>query len=163
MYTVQLHYTEPLVRRAILAFWCRNTGWMFFLVYVFLVGGVGVALYAGERSWWVGVVGATLGIVGLLAAASYFIHLRGSLARYRRMKDPTAILEFDEQKFRVASDVGVSEMNWSVITDIWCYPEFWLVFYSRSQFMTLPMAGFDERNREFFLAQVSSAKVIRLN
>jgi len=160
MHTVTLHYTEPLIRRAVRASWWRNTGWMFFLILFLLAGAVGVGLYAGERSWWIGLMGTVLGIVSLLAATVYLIHMRGSLARFRRMENPVAVLDLDEERFRISSDVGTSEMTWNVITEIWCYPEFWLVFFSRAQFVTLPTAEFDEGSREFFLAKGVGAKVV---
>ncbi len=160
MHTIKLHYTEPLIRRAVHAFWWRTTGWMFFLAIALLAGAVGVGLYAGERSWWIGVMGTVLGIGSLLAATIYLVHLRGSLARFRRMENPIGTLELDEERFRVSSDVGMSEMNWNAITEIWCYPEFWLVFFSRAQFVTLPTAEFDASSREFFLAKSVAAKVI---
>lgn len=160
MHTVTLHYTEPLIRRAVRAFWWRNTGWMFFLVILLLAGAVGVGLCAGDRSWWIGVMGTVLAIGSLLAATVYLVHMRSSLARFRRMKNPVAMLDLDEEWFRMSSDVGVAEMRWNTITEIWCYPEFWLVFFSRAQFVTLPTADLDEKSREFLLAKAVGAKVV---
>jgi hypothetical protein len=157
MPSIKLHFNEPLLRRAILVFWWRSTGWAFWLSALAILVGLCVAIGMGDRSWWVGAGGAGVALMLVLAATVYVVHIRGSRAKFRRMQNPTATMELSEEKFRLSSDIGMSEMPWSSITEIWQHPEFWLVFFSRSQFFTLPTSDLDESSREFIVTQAGSA------
>lgn len=163
MQPITLHFNEPLLRRAVFAFWWRTTGWAFWICVLAIFVGLCVAISMGDRSWWIGAGGAGLGLMLAAAAMVYVVHIRGSLAKFRRMQKPTGTMELDEEKFRVSSDIGMSEMPWSTVTEIWQYPEFWLVFLSRSQFFTLPTADIDEGSRNFIVERVGAAggKIVR--
>jgi hypothetical protein len=157
MPSITLHFNEPLLRRAIFAFWWRTTGWAFWICVLAIFVGLCVAIGMGNQSWWIGAGGAGLGLMLAAAAMVYVVHIRGSLGKFRRMKAPTATMELGEEKFRLSSDIGMSEMPWSTVTEIWQYPEFWLVFFSRSQFFTLPTSDLDVSSREFIVTQAGSA------
>lgn len=154
MKTVTLHYREDLIHRAVLAFWLRATGWGFFTAAGLLLASFIALLAVGDHSWFVGVTGAVLGLAVVFAVALYVVHYRSSVTRFRRMKNPQAVLEMGEDSFRIASDVGSSEFAWSVITQVWRFPDFWLVFFSPAQFVTLPLADLDEEAREMLLEKV---------
>ena len=156
MTPVKLHYSEALIRRAVLAFWWRATGWLYVIAGLVVLIAFCSGLLSGDRSWWVGVSGTILCMAVIVAAALYVVHLRGSLARFRRMRNPEATFELGEERFRVSSDVGTSEMDWKTITEIWCFPEFWLLFFSRAQFITLPAADLSADARDFILAKAKS-------
>jgi hypothetical protein len=102
----------------------------------------------GDRSWVLGASAAVGGLGALFAGALYAVHLRETLTRFRRMQLPEATLEIGEERFRVTSDAGSSELQWSAITEIWQFPAFWLLFLSRAQFMTFPVADLDAKARE---------------
>jgi hypothetical protein len=72
------------------------------------------------------------------------------------MRVPEATIELGEERFRVTSDVGMSELDWSTVIEVSRYPEFWLLFFSRAQFITLPAADLSAEAREFILAKVKS-------
>ncbi len=36
-----------------------------------------------------------------------------------------------------------------MITEVWRFPRFWLILYSRSQFSTLPLDCLDEETQDF--------------
>lgn len=151
---VKLHYTESLVRSAVVAFWWRTVGWRFLLAFVTLAGGLGYLLVAGDRSWFVGALGAVLGLALAFVAALYLVHLRGSLARFRRMGSKEATLVAESDKLVLASDVGSSELRWSAVGEIWRFDKFWLLFFSRAQFVTLPVADLDAGAKEFIEERV---------
>jgi hypothetical protein len=73
------------------------------------------------------------------------------------MQTPEAILEFDEDRLRINSDLGNSELKWEMFTEVWCLSDFWLLFVSQAQFITLPLADIDADAREFVLAKVRSS------
>lgn len=156
MKSVTLHYQEPLIRRAVWAFWRRATGWTFFAATGVLLGSLIALLAAGDTSWFVGLIGAVFLLAVGFAGALYFVHLRASLTRFRRMEVPEARLEMKEETFRLIADSGTSELAWGAITQIWRFPDFWLVFLSPAQFFTLPLADLDEESREFLLGKARS-------
>ena len=70
---VKLHYTEALVRSAIAAFWWRTVGWKFVIAALAVAVSVGYLLLAGDRSWFVGALGAVLGLALVLVTALYLV------------------------------------------------------------------------------------------
>lgn len=81
---------------------------------------------------------------------------RGSLRRFRRMRAAEATIELGEDRFRVSSDVGTTELEWSAVTERWSFREGMLIFFSRAQFMTIPASDLDARSREFIMSKVRS-------
>lgn len=149
-----LHYSEALVRSAVVAFWWRTVGWKFVVAFLALAGALGYLVLAGDRSWLVGALGAVLGLALALVVTIYVVHLRGSLQRFRRMTTKEASLTADSDKLVLASDVGTSELRWAAVCDVWRFERFWLLFFSRAQFVTLPVADLDGHAQEFIAERV---------
>jgi hypothetical protein len=63
-------------------------------------------IISGDRSWFVGMAGTVVMMGVFVSVAVYFVHYRASLGRFRRLKRPEALLEIDEDGFRVTSDRG---------------------------------------------------------
>jgi YcxB-like protein len=136
---VKLQYSEGLIRRAIWAFWWRSTGYTFFGAMGFASAAVVYLVASGERAWLLGVMGTVLVGLAVLMTLLYFVHFRRTITRFRRMGSKQATLEVTDDKFRMSSDLGSSELSWSVVTKIWKFPEFWLLFYSAAQFSIVPV------------------------
>lgn len=151
---IKLHYTESLIRSAVVAFWWRTVGWKFLLAFFMLAGGVAYLLVAGDRSRFVGALGAVLGLALALVTVLYLMHFRGSLARFRRMGSKEATLVAESDMLVLTSDVGSSELRWSAVGEIWRFEKFWLLFFSRAQFVTLPLADLDAGAKEFIEERV---------
>ena len=156
MKSITLHFTEALIRKAVLAFWLRAVGWQGFIALGLLLIYLIVQLARGDRSWVVGATGTVIALAALMAGALYFVHFRAALGRFRRMRSPEGKLEMGVETYRLSSDVGTSEFAWKTITEVWCYPEFWLVFLAPAQFITFPLTDFDAESREFFLEKIRS-------
>jgi hypothetical protein len=156
MRLLKLHYSEPLIRSAVWAFWRRVTGWRYFVAIALVLVSFIYAVSTGDRSWRVGVSASILCVAVILAVALYVIHYRGAITRFRRMQSPEATFEVGDDRFRVASDLGSAELSWSAITAVWRFPEFWLLFLSRAQFITLPLADLDEEARALILSRAKS-------
>jgi len=158
----KLHFSEPLIRRAVWAFWRRVTGWRFFVAIALLLASFIYSVCSGDRSWWVGVTATILIFAAAFTVALYAVHYRSSITRFRRMRSPEAVFEVSDARFRVTSDFGSSEMPWSAIIEVWRFPGFWLLFLTRAQFITLPLADLDSEARELILNHASShgAKVL---
>ncbi|KQO16769.1 YcxB family protein [Acidovorax sp. Leaf78] len=151
-----LHYTDKLVKNAVAAFWWRTVGGKFIASLLFLATYFAYALARGMHSWTTAALGVLL-ILGLaLIGALYVVHLRGSLARFRRMRVKQAFLETTPDRLRLSSDMGSSDVDWSAVTEVWRFKDFWLLFFSRAQFVTLPLADLSDEVRHIVLDRVKS-------
>jgi YcxB-like protein len=154
MGTFKLRYPDSLVRRAARTRWWTSIGPSYPLT--LLVGAlfVGYALWTGDHSWYVGMLGSliVLGIVVMIA--TYAVALRRSISALRRMGRREATLEVDEDRFRIKSDTVAREVVWSLIQKIWCFETFWLLFFSRSESMILPLEDLPNEFQDFVKAKV---------
>jgi len=148
-----LHYSEGLLRRAVRAFWWQAIGWGRAAWLAFVATLLVVLVWKGDRSWAVGLLGGTLGCAVLVSATVYVTHHRASLARFRRMRVPEATLELGDERFRITSDLGTSELGWDAVSGVRRYPEFWLLYFSRAEFITLPAADLPDEARALILAR----------
>jgi len=156
MMQVTLRYSEPLVRRAVAAFWWRTVGAGLALAFLLVAGCLAYLLSVGDRSWLVGAIGTVFVLALTFVVALYFVHLRSSLERFRRMKVKEARLVADSDKLSLTSDVGASELSWSAVGQVWRFEKFWLLFFSRAQFVTLPVADLGRDTQDFILERVRS-------
>ena len=106
-------------------------------------------LSRGDRSWIVGSLAATLFFVGVCFLFIYIAHYRNTVGRFRQMRIPEATLSYTEEQFTLTSELGSATLPWSSIIEIWCYPRFWLILFSRSQFATLPLDCLDAETQAF--------------
>ncbi len=135
-----LRYSESFVRRSVRRYWWRQVGPLFLVGLGALGAFLVYRLAAGDRTWLVGAAGVILVLGCAVVTASYVIHLSRSLERLRRMKAPEATLELGPVRFRVTSGAGSSEIEWSIIKQIWRFDDVWILFFSASEFMLLPVA-----------------------
>ena len=153
MNETKLRYSEPILRKAVRAFvfraLIRQLGVSFFLVVALLVVILGVLISHHDRGWMVGFLIATVLFVGVFLAVVYVAHFRNTIGRFRQMRTPEATFGYDERQVTFTSELGSSTMPWSAITEVWRYPRFWLLLFSRSQFVTLPLECLDEQTQAF--------------
>jgi hypothetical protein len=78
------------------------------------------------------------------------------------MKIPEATLELGVERFYVKSDVGASEIEWSLISQVWRFEKAWLIFFPAGEFMTLPINDIPLESRSFIISKAESngAKII---
>jgi hypothetical protein len=149
-----LEYTEPLLRQAVLAF-CRRGFVRYLIALAILAGMFAFEVWSGDRSWFVGFLGAVL-ILGLgFALSIYFGHLRNSLAKFRAMGASKGLLTLDQATFSLSSSLGSSTLQWSEVTEVWQFQDFWLLLFSRAQFVTIPLASVSAEAQEFIICRVS--------
>jgi len=152
-----LEYTEPLLREAVFAFWRRTVGVGFFVAFALLLCSLLVLVWHGDRSWFVGGLGAFL-VLGLgFAFVVYFVHLRNAMAKFRGMGAPIATLSLEDASFTMSSGLGSTSLQWSAVTEVWRYPSFWLLLFSKAQFVTVPLATVPSEAQAFIISRVSAA------
>lgn len=156
-FVTTLEYTEPLVRGAVVAFWRRTVGIGCFVALALLACSLAFLLWQGDRSWLVGAIGAVL-FFGLgFASLVYFVHLRKALSKFRGMGSPVATMELADASFTISSGLGSTSLQWSAVSEVWRFPSFWLLLFSKAQFVTLPLASVPAEAQEFILSRVSAA------
>ena len=63
------------------------------------------------------------------------------MGRLRAMQPPEATLALSEDGFTLSSNAGSATLRWSAVSELWETPQFWLLFFSSAQFITLPIAN----------------------
>ncbi len=154
--TVTLHLSEPLLRRAVWRFWSRAVGWAGAAAFVLAVAMFSYLLATGDRSWEIGVYGTLLLLMVATAVALYLVHYRAAIGKLRLMKVPEVTIEMTPERLRITADSGVGEIIWPAIKEVWRFDEVWLLFLSRAQFITFPLADLDAEARDFILDRVRS-------
>ena len=152
-YQATVTYTKPIIRSAMRQFWFRYIAWHGFAVIAISTIVAAVLIATGDRSWVAGMF-AVLSIISLATStAVYVVLLRRSFWRFNHMHSKSANFTFSDESLTVASDLGKSEMSWRAIKKIWKFPDVWLLFVSKSVFITLPLSDIDASTQEFIAEQ----------
>lgn len=153
-FQVTLTYAAALVRQAIRAFLWRSTGVQFVVALGLLIALFCWCVIRGDRSWLVGALGAALAIICCLALMVYVMHFRNTVGKFNAMVDPNALFAGTDSTFCIKSSLGETTMPWSSITEVWCFPNFWLLLFSRAQFITLPLEKLTVEHRAFITERI---------
>lgn len=156
-YTATLVFSESIVRRATFAFWRRTVGPVFPLLLAALAAYVAYQASHGDRSWGLGVLGAVVFGGLLFLPALFFVHYRNGQQKLRDMGDMQAKIEACGDGFTVSSGIGSSTLRWSSVQAVWRFDGFWLVLFSKAQFMTLPLGDMAPEMRAFIIDRVAAS------
>jgi hypothetical protein len=121
------------------------------------VAGLVMLISNGDRSWVVGFLGTVVGMCVFFLVLVYLIHYRKAMHKFRAMGDPEATLVASEESFSLSSGLGSSTLRWASITEVWQFPTFWLLLFSKAQFVTIPLADLTPEAKAFILARVQDA------
>ena len=156
-YQTTLNYNESLIRKAVLSFWWRVIGFKFIIAIALIASSLGFYLYIGDRSWFVGAQATALLICIALLFALYWTHYRNGLIKFRAMGLPHATFSASESSFTLESGAGSSTLPWSSVTEIWQFEQYWLMLFSKAQFVTLPLADISPEFRASILERVRAS------
>ncbi len=157
--TYTLRYSKDLVKRAVLSYFFRKMGKGYFIAIVLLSGYFVYELIDGNQSWIIGLIGAVIGFAFIIPVAGIVGHIRIGLRKLVEMKDATATLTITENCLIVQSDIGSSEITWKTITEVWQYPDYWVMLSGGSFLMTIPQSELDDNGRKSILAMLEKAKI----
>ncbi len=156
-YQTTLNYNEPLIRKAVLSFWWRVVGLKLIVAMALIALSLGFFLNSGDRSWFVGVHATVLVICIVFLFMLYWTHYRNGLAKFRAMGSPNATFSASESSFTLESGAGKSTLPWSSVTEIWQFEHYWLMLFSKAQFVTLPLADIPPEFRASILERVRAS------
>ncbi len=150
MNKIRLDYSEKLMRQAVKGFFRRKMGIMipFFIIAV----TVGIIYFGvtGVRTWKIGMFATLDGFVILTAGLLYYTHLKVALKRFSLLEGKSVMLTMDNEKFHFKSAIGESHLKWELIKKIWRFEDYFLIFYSMSEFNTIPSTNMTNEEIEFF-------------
>lgn len=152
-----LIYSEALVKKAVLSFWWRVVGAKFIVAVVLLSFGLAYGFSVGEKSWLMGIYATILFFAITFMVALYLIHYRNSIQKFKAMGNPQASLTLSTDSFSLSSGAGSATLPWSSVTEVWQFPDFWLFFFSKSQFSTLPIANLSPEIQTFIIERINHA------
>jgi hypothetical protein len=155
--TTRLVFTREVVRAAVRAYLWRTVGTRFWVVCGALLVYLCVRLASGDRSWYVGALGAIVVIALAFPAFGYRVQLRHGMARLEAMGTPEATLELGDERLRIASGAGAAEFPWSEVKQVWRRDQLWLVELKAGGYFTLPLSGVDGEALRFLVERVSAA------
>lgn len=150
-----LVYNESLIKKAVLSFWWRIIGVKFIVAIVLLNIGLAYGFCVGEKSWLMGIYATTLFFAITFMVALYLIHYRNSIQKFKAMGNPQASLTLSKDSFSLSSGAGSATLPWSSVTEVWQFPDFWLLFFSKSQFSTLPIANLSPELQNFIVERIN--------
>ena len=141
------------------SFWKQKVGFVLPLITVMMIVMLVNWVIAGYRDWLVGALGMVIIIAIATMIFVYAVHLNRSLERFRRMEQPTATLELMDDFFKISTENSLVEIQWSQVTTLWCFENAWLMFFSASEFLTLPLAEMSEQEKSFIVEKVKGQGV----
>jgi len=156
MEILRLKYNEQQVKETMRAYFRKKIGITLPIVLGLMSAFVVYRILQGDRTWYVGLVGATVVFAIILLLTSYVVHLRRSQTRLRMMKSPEATMKISPEQFRIESDLGATEMKWKNVTEVQCFSSAWLLFFSGNDFLTLPLEGLSEESKQLILSAVKA-------
>jgi hypothetical protein len=156
MLSVTLHYTPALVRRAAFAYVRRGLGRGGWVALAVSVATLGYLVLSERDSWLAGAASGVGAAFFLFLVGLYFLHYRQGMAKLARMGEPHAVLQLTDSNLVVASQAGSSSIPWGTFTDLWRFPDFWLLIVDKGQFMTLPLSDLTEDARSFIVSRLGA-------
>ena len=154
---VILHYDERLIRRAVLRSWWRVVSGrlLFYLALEAII--LGALISMGNTSWLVGFMGGALTVHVVMALAVYVIRYRIAIQTLEKMGKPEAVFTISEATLSVSTGAGSVTVPWSGVAELRQFPDFWLLFFSKRDYVTLPLSDFTPAAKEFLVGRVQSA------
>lgn len=152
-----LSYNEALIRRAAFAFVWHTCGVLFVVAVAIVAISLVWLLAMGDRSWHIGSLATTLLFASAMVTMLYLSHYRNAMAKLRNMGTPLAGLVVEDSSFSIATSTGRTTLCWATITAVWRFPGFWLLFFSKAQFLTVPIASLSPEMQAFILERVRAS------
>lgn len=157
MHEAVLTYDSQLVRQAMRAYWWRVVGLRFIVGTALIAISLGFAIARGDTSWVTGVLASVLVLGIAFVVAIYVIPYRRAIRKLTEMRGPHATLQASDSALSMSSGAGSATLPWSAVIEVWQFRTFWLLFFSKAQFVTVPLANVAPETAAFILARVKAS------
>jgi hypothetical protein len=140
METVTVTYTPALMSRAVACAWRRQIGWRGVVVFGLLVGCI-VVLWAMDGWSSYAIVTVTAAVLLLVVFLGvYAMHRHRVLKHLQRLEGGFVEFAFDDDGLGITNSLGSSTLKWTTFEKLWQFPDVWLLFISKGQYIILPTA-----------------------
>jgi len=145
--TYTLIFSRDQVIKTASSFLLQKMGRGYFIAVILLTGYFIFELYSGNRSWYIGTVGAIIFFAFVVPIALFVGHIRLGLRKLAEMPGGAATMTITDNGLIVRSAIASSEIPWKTITEVWPYPEYWLLLSGGHYLMTIPFAKMNESEK----------------
>lgn len=143
--------------QAVRCYWRRTMNLGLLLAVAIMFALLVWLLLQGDRSWLVGMV-ASVVVLGLaMPGVVYLVHYKNSISKFRDMAQPIATFVAEDDSFTLSSDRGTTTLKWDTVVELWRFEAFWLLLFSKAQFVTVPLEGMPQQMQSYVLDRVRSA------
>lgn len=155
-----VRYRDEVARHAVNTFFKRRLligfGRLGLIAIAVSVLALGFLLLRGDRSWFVGLLGAVLLFgAALLAAVWRWRHheMRRKLAAIPSRK---GVVTLEDSTISIATEAGTVSLPWDRFTEVWKLKDCWLLFVAPNDFLTLPVENIPADVLSFLVRKLPS-------
>jgi hypothetical protein len=158
-YEITADFTPETVKTVARRFVLRFLGVGYFVALAIMTLAIFYLASRRVNEWTTGAIGAVLGMGILFPAFLWWKTERSGLDRLRRMSAPRVKFVFDDRGITADSELGVATVGWKSIEKIWEFPEAWLLFVGKQQYVTVPLYALTEELKKFIKNEVEKNKM----
>jgi len=137
-------YTPATVKTVTRRFVIRWFGVEYFIAVAVVAAGFAYLAVNRVNEWTTGAAGAALALGTIFPIVFWKVIERNGLSRLRRMASPTVKMLFDDRGIMADSELGAATVGWKSIEKIWEFPEAWLLFVGKQQYVMVPLPALTE-------------------
>jgi hypothetical protein len=139
MDAITVKYTRASMLQATTCFWKRFFGLKGLAVLVALWVCVGLLWTVAPHDWLTIALLTSAVLIQVLGVGAYFGYRHRVLAYLARLDDGVVEYRFDEEGLGWSSNLGASTLKWATFERLWKFPDVWLLFISKQQYIVLPV------------------------
>lgn len=136
--TTSLRYDRPLLKQAVANYikriYLKRMVWMTIAIIALVI----FAFTCTDSPWLQAFTIVPAVFLPAMLAVGYVVRIIQSLQRLNLLDDGRVTVTATDASFNIESAIGKSEMNWKLFSELWEFPEMYLLLYNNNQFITLP-------------------------
>jgi hypothetical protein len=153
-YEITAEFTPQTVKTVARRFILRMLGVGYFVALLAMIIWLVYLVTNRVNEWTTGAIAAILLLGTAIPTTVWWKTQANGLSRLRRMSTPRVKFVFDDKGITADSELGAATVGWKSIEKIWEFPEAWLLFVGRQQYVTVPLAALTEELKTVIKAEV---------
>ncbi len=158
-YQYEFVVTEELIAKAVRRFWLQYVGWVGLLRWFAVAVALILSLLFVHQALFTGFAWAAVILVPLIWLAGYVVFLSRAYSRYKRMDSKLITYRFTEDVIGTRSDLGTAEFPWRMLDKVRRFPDVWLLFVGRRDYVYLPAEHMDKELQMFIIRQAENHNI----
>ena len=151
----ELNYTvtQDVVTAATRRFWLQFIGWAGLARWGVASAAIVVLSLIFHQVWFYGLAVFAIVFVPLIWVFGYVTFLRRALYRYGKMQSKLISFRFSDEGLGTKSDLGSAEISWRMLDKVQRYPDVWMLFFGKRDYVYFPAAKISEPLEAYILQQ----------